>query len=83
MRILKDFKVPNFKFDKIKMKDIENIEEVKVDYEKLQKKHETRMKVRHLLPFFRVLTCHTGKTTVCVLRGSVRQTYHPRTEARR
>ena len=38
MRILKDFKVPNFKFDKIKMKDVENIEEVKVDYEKLQKK---------------------------------------------
>ena len=38
MRILKDFKVPNFKFDKIKMKDVENIEEVKVDYERLQKK---------------------------------------------
>lgn len=38
MRILKDFKIPNFKFDKIKMKDIENIEEVKVDYERLQKK---------------------------------------------
>ena len=38
MRILKDFKVPNFKFKKIKMKDIENIEEVKVDYERMQKK---------------------------------------------
>ena len=38
MRILKDFKIPNLKFEKIKMKDIENIEEVKVDYEKLQKK---------------------------------------------
>jgi len=38
MRILNDFKVPNFKFKKIKMKDIENIEEVKVDYEKMQKK---------------------------------------------
>ncbi len=38
MRILKEFKIPNFKFDKIKMKDIENIEEVKVDYERLQKK---------------------------------------------
>ena len=38
MRILKDFKIPNFKFDKIKMKDIEKIEEVKVDYERLQKK---------------------------------------------
>ena len=38
MRILKDFKIPNFKFEKIKMKDIENIEEVKVDYGRLQKK---------------------------------------------
>ena len=38
MRILKDFKIPNFKFPKIKMKDIENIEEVKVNYEKIQKK---------------------------------------------
>ena len=44
MRILKDFKVPNFKFDKIKMKDIENIEEVKVDYEKLQKKQVIEQK---------------------------------------
>ena len=38
MRILKDFKVPDFKFPKLQMKDIENIEEVKVDYERLQKK---------------------------------------------
>jgi len=38
MRILKDFKIPNFKFDKIKMKDVEEIKEVKVDYERLQKK---------------------------------------------
>lgn len=36
MRILKDFKVPNFKFRKIKMKDVENIEEVKVNYEELK-----------------------------------------------
>lgn len=38
MRILKDFKIPNFKFKKIQMKDVENIEEVKVNYERLQKK---------------------------------------------
>lgn len=38
MRILNDFKMPKLKFKKIKMKDIENIEEVKVNYEKLQKK---------------------------------------------
>ena len=38
MRILNDFKIPNFKFKKIKMEDVEKIEEVKVDYERLQKK---------------------------------------------
>lgn len=38
MRILKDFKVPDFKFPKLQMKDIEDIDEVKVDYERLQKK---------------------------------------------
>src|SRR5574344_1486087 len=52
MRILKDFKVPNFKFDKIKMKDVENIEEVKVDYEKLQKKQviEEKRKQKGFIP---------------------------------
>lgn len=29
MRILRDFKIPNFKFKKIEMKDVENIEELK------------------------------------------------------
>lgn len=47
MRILKDFKVPNFKFPKIKMKNIENIEEVKVDYEKLKKEQEGMQKNRN------------------------------------
>ena len=40
MRILPDFKVPNFKFQKIKMKDVENIDEVKVDYDKIKEKQE-------------------------------------------
>ena len=44
MRILNDFKIPNFKFKKIKMKDVENIEEVKVDYERLQKKQAIAQK---------------------------------------
>lgn len=44
MRILKDFKIPNFKFKKIQMKDVENIEEVKVDYERLQKKQAIAQK---------------------------------------
>lgn len=35
MRIL-DFKVPNFKFPKFKMKEVSEIEEVNVDYEKAQ-----------------------------------------------
>ena len=37
MRILKDFKIPNFKFPKLKMKNVENIDEVNVDYEELKK----------------------------------------------
>lgn len=45
MRILKDFKMPNFKFPKIEMKGIENIDEVKVDYDALKKKNETASKV--------------------------------------
>ncbi len=39
MRILKDIKMPNFKFPRFKMKNIENIEEVNVDYEELKRKH--------------------------------------------
>ena len=38
MRILKDFKIPDFKFPKLKMKNIENIDEVKVDYDAISKK---------------------------------------------
>ena len=42
---LRDFKVPNFKFPKLKMKDIENIEEVNVEIDpnkflEKNKKHE-------------------------------------------
>lgn len=40
MRILKDFKVPNFKFKKIKMKNVENLEEVNVDYDEIKNKQE-------------------------------------------
>ena len=44
MRGLKDFKVPDFKFPKLKMKDIPEIDEVKVDYEALQKAQENQKK---------------------------------------
>ena len=38
--------MPNFKFPKIEMKGIENIDEVKVDYDALKKKNETASKVK-------------------------------------
>lgn len=44
MRILKDFKIPNFKFKKIKMENVENIDEVQVDYEKLKRQQEENQK---------------------------------------
>ncbi|MBQ2917197.1 MAG: AMP-binding protein [Clostridia bacterium] len=40
MRMLKDFKIPNFKFPKFKMKNVEDIDEMKVDYENLAKKQK-------------------------------------------
>ncbi len=40
MRILKDFNIPDFKFPKLKMKNVENIDEVKVDYETIEKKQK-------------------------------------------
>ena len=47
MRILKDFKIPDFKFPKFKMKNVENIEEVNVDYEALERKQEDRSKNKY------------------------------------
>lgn len=44
MRILKDFKIPNFKFKKIKMNDIPEMEDVKVDYEKVKESEEKKNK---------------------------------------
>ena len=46
MRILRDFKIPNFKFKKIKMNDIPDIDNVKIDYEKL-KETETKKNKKH------------------------------------
>ncbi len=48
MRLLKEFKIPDFKFPKLKMKDVENIDEVKVDYEAINKKqNEDKRKNRN------------------------------------
>jgi len=44
MRILKDFKVPNFKFPKFNMKGLSEIDEVKVDYEKVKQAQESQKK---------------------------------------
>ena len=44
MRILKDFKIPDFKFPKFNMKGIDDIDEVKVDYEKIKKAEENQNK---------------------------------------
>lgn len=41
MRIL-DFKIPNFKFPKIKMKGIENLPEVQINYDEIQNKKEEK-----------------------------------------
>ena len=40
MRGLGDFKVPNFKFPKFKMKELSQIDEVNLDYDSIQKVQE-------------------------------------------
>lgn len=47
MRILKDFKVPDFKFPKFHMKELSEIDEVKVDYEKVKKAEENQKKKKN------------------------------------
>lgn len=44
MRILRDFKVPDFKFPKFKMDGLSNIEEMNVDYESIQKQQDNKVK---------------------------------------
>lgn len=50
MRILRDFKIPNFKFKKIEMNDIPDVENVKVDYEKVKEAEEKKNKKRKPYP---------------------------------
>ena len=50
MRILRDFKMPNIKFKKIKMDDIPDVENVKVDYEKVKEAEEKKNKKHQPYP---------------------------------
>ena len=44
MRGLRDFKVPDFKFPKFKMRDISEIEEMNMSNEEIEKQKEERKK---------------------------------------
>ena len=44
MRILKDFKIPNFKFPKFRLKELSEIDEVNIDYEQIKKAKENQNK---------------------------------------
>lgn len=44
MRILRDFKIPNFKFPKFKMKEVSEIDEMNIDYEKLKNAQDNKNK---------------------------------------
>ncbi|MGN1326731.1 MAG: AMP-binding protein, partial [Clostridia bacterium] len=44
MRILRDFKIPDFKFKKIKMNNIPDVDNVKIDYEKIKEAEEKKSK---------------------------------------
>ena len=50
MRILRDFKIPNLKFKKIEMNNIPDVENVKVDYEKVKEAEEKKRKKHEPYP---------------------------------
>ena len=50
MRIIRDFKIPNFKFNKIEMNNIPNVEDVKVDYTKVKEAEEKKNKKHQPYP---------------------------------
>ena len=45
MRGLRDFKVPDFKFPKFKMKDISEIEEMNINYDEIEKAFSEEKKI--------------------------------------
>ena len=47
---LTDLKIPNFKFPKIRMKGIENIPEVNIDYDKLSKEGNVKKDKKQFKP---------------------------------
>ena len=52
MRGLRDFKVPNFKFPKFKIKELSEIDEVKVDYDEIKKTQEPCLRYELVLASF-------------------------------
>ena len=50
MKSLRDFKVPDFKFRKFKMKDISEIEEMNVDYDEIEKNKDKKKDKKEFVP---------------------------------
>ena len=50
MKSLRDFKVPDFKFPKFKMKDISEIEEMNVDYDEIEKNKDKKKDKKEFVP---------------------------------
>lgn len=63
MRILKDFKIPNFKFPKLKMDNLSKIDNVEVNYEDVKKAEEykKRRKKRKLSNYI----IYNNKRNIC------------------
>ena len=47
MRILRDFKLPDFKFPKMKMEGMENIQEMQVNYEQIDQIKDKKLKNKY------------------------------------
>ena len=55
MRNIKDFKIPNFKFKKIKMDDIPDVENVNVNYEDVKEAEEKKKSKKVLMRYMNLI----------------------------
>lgn len=63
MRILKDFKIPNFKFPKLKMDNLSKIDNVEVNYEDVKKAEEYKKRRKKEKLFNYII--YNNKRNIC------------------
>ena len=82
MRILKEFKIPDFKFPKFKMKEISEIDEMNIDYEKVKQVQENKKNVQNYeaTKYNTIKEIFTNSTTQYAKEPFILEKFNPKEE---